>query len=215
MDRGAQVTLSDQSSWPAKIVGVEPDKDLAVLRIEAPQSVLKPIALGTSSDLLVGQKVFAIGNPFGLDQTLTTGVISGLGREIQSQSGRPISGVIQTDAAINPGNSGGPLLDSAGRLIGINTAIVSPSGAYAGIGICRASGCGQSCGASDCEVWVCFEKQVWGITMVEDNVVNRLGIKGVMVYQGHAKQWCGSSGHTISQGGSTRAIGSGGCDCGV
>src|SRR5262249_54896516 len=80
------------------------------------------------------QKVFAIGDPFGLDQTLTTGVVSALGREIKSESGRPISGVIQTDAAINPGNSGGPLLDSAGRLIGVNTAIISPSGAYAGIG---------------------------------------------------------------------------------
>ncbi|MCF7975030.1 MAG: trypsin-like peptidase domain-containing protein [Phycisphaerae bacterium] len=130
----AQVTLSDQSSWLAKLVGVEADKDLAVLHIDAPREALKPLALGTSGDLLVGQKVFAIGNPFGLDQTLTTGVISGLGREIQSQSGRPIEGVIQTDAAINPGNSGGPLLDSAGRLIGINTAIVSPSGAYAGVG---------------------------------------------------------------------------------
>lgn len=132
--QGVQVTLSDQSSWPAEVIGVEEDKDLAVLRIDAPRKQLKPIALGTSGDLLVGQKVFAIGNPFGLDQTLTTGVISGLGREIQAQTGRPIAGVIQTDAAINPGNSGGPLLDSAGRLIGINTAIVSPSGAYAGVG---------------------------------------------------------------------------------
>ncbi len=132
--QGIQVTLSDQSSWQAQVIGVEKDKDLAVLRINAPTELLKPLALGTSSDLLVGQKVFAIGNPFGLDQTLTTGVISGLGREIQAQSGRPIAGVIQTDAPINPGNSGGPLLDSAGRLIGINTAIVSPSGAYAGVG---------------------------------------------------------------------------------
>lgn len=130
----ARVTLWDGSAWSAKLVGVAPDKDLAVLRIDAPKDKLRPIPLGTSSDLQVGQKVFAIGNPFGLDQTLTTGVISGLGREIQSISGRPIEGVIQTDAAINPGNSGGPLLDSAGRLIGVNTAIYSPSGAYAGIG---------------------------------------------------------------------------------
>jgi S1-C subfamily serine protease len=120
--------------WRAKIVGAEPDKDLAVLRIEAPPEKLRAIAVGTSADLQVGQKVFAIGNPFGLDQTLTTGVISGLNREIKSLTGRPIQGVIQTDAAINPGNSGGPLLDSAGRLIGVNTAIYSPSGAYAGIG---------------------------------------------------------------------------------
>ncbi len=128
------VTLADHSTWTAEPVGAEPDKDLAVLKIQAPPDRLPAIAIGTSSDLEVGQKVFAIGNPFGFDQTLTTGVISGLGREIESVTGRPIEGVIQTDAAINPGNSGGPLLDSAGRVIGINTAIVSPSGAYAGIG---------------------------------------------------------------------------------
>ena len=130
----AEVTLNDNSVWRATIVGTAPDKDLAVLKIEAPKEKLTKIAVGTSNNLMVGQKVFAIGNPFGLDQTLTTGVISGLGREIQSVTKRPISGVIQTDAAINPGNSGGPLLDSAGRLIGVNTAIYSPSGAYAGIG---------------------------------------------------------------------------------
>ena len=130
----AVVTLHDGSAWQARLVGVEPDKDLAVLKIDAGATSLRPIPVGESSDLLVGQKVFAIGNPFGLDQTLTTGVISGLGREIESRTGRKIEGVIQTDAAINPGNSGGPLLDSAGRLIGVNTAIYSPSGAYAGIG---------------------------------------------------------------------------------
>jgi S1-C subfamily serine protease len=130
----ADVTLNDNTVWKAKIVGVAEDKDLAVLKIEAPKEKLRPLAVGTSNNLQVGQKVFAIGNPFGLDQTLTTGVISGLGREIQSITKRPIRDVIQTDAAINPGNSGGPLLDSAGRLIGINTAIYSPSGAYAGIG---------------------------------------------------------------------------------
>ncbi|MEE8292569.1 MAG: trypsin-like peptidase domain-containing protein [Candidatus Tectomicrobia bacterium] len=130
----AKITLADQSVWDAQLVGAAPDKDLAVLYIDAPKSRLKPLAIGTSSDLLVGQKVFAIGNPFGLDQTLTTGIISALGREITSVSNRTITGVIQTDAAINPGNSGGPLLDSAGRLIGVNTAIYSPSGASAGIG---------------------------------------------------------------------------------
>ncbi|MCA9117541.1 MAG: trypsin-like peptidase domain-containing protein [Planctomycetaceae bacterium] len=130
----ARVTLSDNSSWDARLVGAAPDNDLAVLRIDAPTARLMPISVGTSADLQVGQKAFAIGNPFSLDQTLTTGVVSGLGREIQSASGRPIRDVIQTDAAINPGNSGGPLLDSAGRLIGVNTAIYSPSGAYAGIG---------------------------------------------------------------------------------
>ena len=130
----AQVTLADQSSWPAELIGAAPEKDLAVLRIEIPEDRLSPIPVGTSDDLLVGQSVLAIGNPFGLDQTLTTGIISALGREIESVGGVPIRDVIQTDAAINPGNSGGPLLDSRGRLIGVNTAIYSPSGAYAGIG---------------------------------------------------------------------------------
>ena len=131
---GARVTLADQTTWKADLVGVFPDRDLAVLRIRAPKEKLKPIPLGESRNLQVGQKVYAIGNPFGFDQTLTTGVVSALNREIQSATERPIHGVIQTDAAINPGNSGGPLLDSDGRLIGVNAAIFSPSGAYAGIG---------------------------------------------------------------------------------
>jgi S1-C subfamily serine protease len=131
---GARVTLADQSSWPAKLVGAFPDRDLAVLKIDAPASKLPPIPIGSSRDLQVGQKVYAIGNPFGLDQTLTTGIVSALNREIESFNNRSIRGVVQTDAAINPGNSGGPLLDSAGRLIGVNTQIASPSGASAGIG---------------------------------------------------------------------------------
>ncbi|EHR70409.1 trypsin-like serine protease with PDZ domain [Burkholderiales bacterium JOSHI_001] len=130
----AQVTLADQSSWQAELVGAYPDRDIAVLRIKAPKDKLPPIAVGSSRDLQVGQKVFAIGNPFGLDQTLTVGIVSALNREIDSVTRRTIRGVIQTDAAINPGNSGGPLLDGAGRLIGVNTAIYSPSGASAGIG---------------------------------------------------------------------------------
>jgi len=130
----ATVTMTDHSTWKAHLVGAYPDKDLAVLRVDAPAASLHPIPLGTSHDLQVGQKVFAIGNPFGLDQSLTTGIISALGREIQSVTQRPIRDMIQTDAAINPGNSGGPLLDSAGRLIGVNTAIYSPSGVSAGIG---------------------------------------------------------------------------------
>jgi S1-C subfamily serine protease len=132
--QAATITLSDQSSWDAELVGAEPDKDIAVLKVSAPSASLTPISIGTSKDLRVGQRVYAIGNPFGFDHTLTMGVISGLGREIKSVTDRPIQGVIQTDAAINPGNSGGPLLDSSGRLIGMNTAIVSPSGAYSGIG---------------------------------------------------------------------------------
>lgn len=130
----AEVTFSDNTVYSGTIVGVARDKDLAVIKINAPKDKLSPIPIGRSNNLQVGQSVFAIGNPFGLDQTLTTGVISGLGREIQSQSKRPIYDVIQTDASINPGNSGGPLLDSSGRLIGVNTAIYSPSGANAGVG---------------------------------------------------------------------------------
>ncbi len=128
-----QVNLGGEER-EARLVGFAANKDLAVLRIEAPREVLKPIEVGTSEGLLVGQKVFAIGNPFGLDQTLTVGVVSALGRELESPARVPIRDVIQTDAAINPGNSGGPLLDSSGRLIGVNTAIFSPSGASAGIG---------------------------------------------------------------------------------
>ncbi len=130
----ARVTLADHTTWEAKLVGAAPEKDLAVLRIDVPVERLRPLPMGSASDLQVGQHVFAIGNPFGFDHTLTTGVISALGREIDSAARLPIRDVIQTDAAINPGNSGGPLLDSSGRLIGVNTAIYSPSGAYAGIG---------------------------------------------------------------------------------
>jgi S1-C subfamily serine protease len=128
------VTLADGSVWPARVVGEAPHNDLAVLRIDAPGEKLIPLAIGASAGLRVGQTVLAIGNPFGLDHTLTKGVISARGREIKSLSDRVIHDVIQTDAAINPGNSGGPLIDSRGRLIGINTAILSPSGSNAGIG---------------------------------------------------------------------------------
>jgi S1-C subfamily serine protease len=130
----AKVTLSDGTTFDARLTGAALDFDLAVLKIEPAGRKLPALGIGTSKDLAVGQKVFAIGNPFGLDQTLTTGVISALGRRIKSLTNQFIDDVIQTDAAINPGNSGGPLLDSAGRLIGVNTQIVSPSGAYAGIG---------------------------------------------------------------------------------
>jgi len=128
------VALSDQRVYEAEYVGGEPSKDLAVLKIKTSGEDFKPIKLGSYDQLKVGQFVYAIGNPFGLDHTLTTGIVSALGREIKSISGRPIQDVIQTDAAINPGNSGGPLLDSSHRLIGVNTMIYSPSGASAGIG---------------------------------------------------------------------------------
>jgi len=128
------VTLQDGSVYDATPVGFEPNKDLAVLKIDAPAEKLVPVTLGDSSLLEVGRKVIAIGNPFGLDTTMTVGVVSALGREIDSITRRKIRDVIQTDAAINPGNSGGPLLNSLGQLIGVNTAIYSPSGASSGIG---------------------------------------------------------------------------------
>jgi 2-alkenal reductase len=119
---------------PARLVGAAPWVDLAVLRLENPPDDLKPIPIGTSADLVVGQSVYAIGNPFGLSRSLTTGVISALNRRFPTASGRVVVGVIQTDAAINPGNSGGPLIDSSGRLIGVNTAILAPTGSFTGVG---------------------------------------------------------------------------------
>lgn len=178
----AKVTLADRSRWDARIVGKAEDKDIAVLKIEAPPEKLHPIQVGASTNLQVGQKVFAIGNPFGLDQTLTTGVISGLGREILSVTRRPIQGVIQTDAAVNPGNSGGPLLDSAGLVIGVNTAIYSPSGTNAGIGFAV---------PIDPIRWIVpqlirhgkVERIGMGISIWDDHVPPRLGLEGVLVRQ--------------------------------
>ncbi len=128
------ITLQSHQSYEAEVIGTAPEKDIALLRIDAPDEVLAALPLGDSASLAVGRKVLAIGNPFALDTTLTVGVISALGREIKSITNRTIKNVIQTDAAINPGNSGGPLLDSQGRVVGVNTAIFSPSGASAGIG---------------------------------------------------------------------------------
>jgi S1-C subfamily serine protease len=129
------VSFGSGKAYPAKVVGRDPDTDLAVIRLlETPKESLTIVPMGDSDKLIVGQKVLAIGNPFGLDRTLTTGVISGLERPIHAQNGRTIEGAIQTDASINPGNSGGPLLDSHGRMIGINSQIESPSGASAGVG---------------------------------------------------------------------------------
>ncbi len=134
---GAQkltVSFGGDKTYPAQIVGGDPDTDLAVIKVDAPADQLRVIPFGDSDQLAVGQKVLAIGNPFGLDRTLTTGIISGLQRPLRARNGRPIEGAIQTDASINPGNSGGPLLDSRGRMIGINSQILSPSGASAGVG---------------------------------------------------------------------------------
>ncbi len=175
-----RVTLQDGSAWKASFVGAEPDKDLAVLRITAPAARLRPIPIGTSKELKVGQKVFAIGNPFGLDQTLTTGIVSALGRSIAALTGRTIQDVIQTDAAINPGNSGGPLLDSAGRLIGVNTAIYSPSGSSAGIGFAVPVDT-----VNRVVPELIREGRVtrprMGIVLWPDNVARRAGIEGVII----------------------------------
>ncbi|MDP4711599.1 MAG: trypsin-like peptidase domain-containing protein [Saprospiraceae bacterium] len=176
----AQVTLADQSTFQATVVGTAPEKDLAVLRIEAPAGSLRPIPVGASNNLRVGQSVFAIGNPFGLDQTLTTGIVSALGREIKSVAGIPIRNVIQTDAAINPGNSGGPLLNTQGQLIGVNTAIYSPSGASAGIGFSI---------PVDVVRWVVPElisfgelrRPTLGIELAPEYLLQRAGIKGVLI----------------------------------
>ncbi|XP_006655603.2 protease Do-like 1, chloroplastic [Oryza brachyantha] len=182
--RGAsdlRVTLADQSVYEAQVVGFDQDKDVAVLRIKAPTEKLRPIPVGVSADLLVGQKVFAIGNPFGLDHTLTTGVISGLRREISSAAtGRPIQDVIQTDAAINPGNSGGPLLDSSGNLIGVNTAIYSPSGASSGVGFSIPV---DTVGGIVDQL-IKFGKvtrPILGIKFAPDQSVEQLGLSGVLV----------------------------------
>ncbi len=129
-----QVRLDSGEAIRATYVGGSPDHDLAIIRLRSMPQSIRPIPVGTSADLAVGQAVFAIGNPFGLARTLTTGVISALDRRLPTAAGREVMGVIQTDAAINPGNSGGPLIDSAGRLIGVNTAIISGSGSSAGIG---------------------------------------------------------------------------------
>ena len=174
------VTLADQSDWEARVVGVAPDKDVAVLRIKAPREQLAPLPLGSARTLLVGQRVYAVGNPFGLDHSLTIGVVSALGRELRAPNGRRIGDVIQTDAAINPGNSGGPLLDSSGRLIGMNTAIFSPSGASAGIGF-----------AVPVDTVSRLVPQLIargriatpgiGATFIPDHVALRLGIEGVAI----------------------------------
>jgi S1-C subfamily serine protease len=129
-----QVVLADHTAYSARSVWVNPDKDLAVIWIKAPEGKLKPIHVTSSRGLQVGQLAYAIGNPFGLDHTLTSGIVSALGRDLEGEGGKPLRGLIQTSAAINPGNSGGPLLNSSGQLIGVNTAIVSPSGVSAGIG---------------------------------------------------------------------------------
>lgn len=198
VERASAVQVRFRSGDPvsARVIGVSPDHDLAVLRVSEAANRLPPIPIGTSADLKIGQAVFAIGNPFGLQQTLTTGIVSALGRTLPTSSGREIAGVIQTDAAINPGNSGGPLLDSAGRLIGVNTAILSESGSSAGIGF-----------AVPVDTVNRVVPQLVrngrvprpgiGIQTVPEEVAARLGAEGVVVYgviKGSAAEQAGLAG---------------------
>ena len=176
----AKVTLQDGSIWSAELVGTAPEYDLAVLRINAPKEKLAPLEVHRSDDLLVGQKVYAIGNPFGLDQTLTKGIISGLGRHIRAQSGHPIDDVIQTDAAINPGNSGGPLLDSSAGLIGVNTAILSPAGASAGVGFAVPANTVADV-VPDLIQYGQVKRAVLGIALAPPAAAKRLGIDGAII----------------------------------
>lgn len=175
------ITLTSGEDFEAKVIGTAPEKDVALLKIEAPSKFLKPIPLGNSNLLSVGRKVLAIGNPFALDTTLTVGVVSALGREIKSISNRTIKNVIQTDAAINPGNSGGPLLDSRGRLVGVNTAIYSPSGGSAGIGFAIPINAIKTIVPQLVEHGKLY-RPVIGIDPLPDRFALRLGIKGVAVF---------------------------------
>lgn len=183
-----KVTLFDQSVFPAKVIGSDREKDLAVLQLDMPRATmqsLRPVVLGSSSTLLVGQKVFAIGNPFGLDQTLTSGIVSGLGRELPvSPPGIPITNVIQTDAAINPGNSGGVLLDSRGRLVGINTAILDPTGTGVSSGVGFAIPIDSAKGlVQQILTHGRVLRPSLGISLGSPNVLQQRGQEGVLVYR--------------------------------
>ncbi len=178
--RKITITLQDQSNWPATVVGLAPERDIAVLKIDAPAGKLKALPLGDSGDLRVGRKVLAIGNPFGLDATLTTGVVSALGREIESPNQRKITNVIQTDAAINPGNSGGPLLNSEGKLIGVNTMIYSPSGASAGIGFAIPVNTVKEV-VPELITHGRIVRPVLGIAVAPDQWAQQIGIEGVPI----------------------------------
>lgn len=174
------INLSSGKSYEAQLVGAAPEKDIALLRIDAPDEVLNPIPLGDSEQLSVGRKVLAIGNPFALDTTLTVGVVSALGREIKSITNRTIKDVIQTDAAINPGNSGGPLLNSRGELVGVNTAIFSPSGASAGIGFAIPVNAVKRIIPQLIDHGKLF-RPVLGIETLSDSWAGRLRVKGVPI----------------------------------
>jgi 2-alkenal reductase len=174
------VRLDSGEAIPAKLVGAAPDYDLAVLKLDTVPNGLRAIPVGSSADLKIGQAVFAIGNPFGLSRSLSTGVVSALDRHLPTASGREIHGVIQTDAAVNPGNSGGPLLDSAGRLIGVNTAIISESGSSAGVGFAVPVDVVNRVVPSligDSK----FPRPGIGIAIVDEETGARLGLSGIVI----------------------------------
>lgn len=175
-----EVILSDQQSYEAEIAGAAPEYDLAVLRIKVPQKMLRSIPIGDSKNLKVGQRAISIGNPFGLDYSLTTGVVSALGRSMRSIGGRKIQDVIQTDTAINPGNSGGPLLDSSGNLIGVSTMIYSPSGASAGVGFAIPVNTVKRI-VPQLIQYGRVKKVGLGVVLVPDNIRERLGISGALI----------------------------------
>ncbi|RFT15086.1 MAG: HtrA protease/chaperone protein [Candidatus Saccharicenans subterraneus] len=176
------VTLPNQEERQAKLVGKEPNKDIAVLKIEGSLKGLFPIRIGTSSNLQVGQKVIAIGNPFGFDHTVTTGIVSALGRSMPGVGGVTIRDMIQTDAAINPGNSGGPLLNSAGELIGMNTMIVSPSRTSSGIGFAIPVDTIKKIVPQIIQYGRVIRPGL-GLTLLSDRYGQRLGIQGVVIYE--------------------------------
>jgi S1-C subfamily serine protease len=201
----AWVRLNDQRSYQAVLVGASPSHDLAVLRVSVPVDRPPALPIGLSDDLQVGQKVFAIGNPFGLDHTLTTGIISALDRTIGGEDNQLIENLIQTDAAINPGNSGGPLLDSAGRLIGVNTAIYSPSGAYAGIGFAVPVDLVNRV-VPDLVAYGSYQRPSLGVAVDEEisqAITTRLGVQGVLllrVESGSSADRAGLRGTRVSNG---------------
>ena len=177
-----EVKLMDGKRYDATVVGADPDHDLAVLQINPTNLNISPLMIGNSSDLRVGQKVLAIGNPFGLDSTLTTGIISALDRTIQSMTKRYIHDVVQTDAAINPGNSGGPLLDSFGRLIGVNTAIISPSGTYSGVGFAVPVDTVNRI-VTKLIKYGKVGRPGFGISLIPEHIMSRIGIEGVGILE--------------------------------
>jgi len=177
-----QVFLTDKNSYPAKVIGVSPQYDLAVLKIDAPVGLIKPVSVGDSKNLKVGQKAISIGNPFGLDYSLTEGVVSALGRSINSIGGRKIHDVIQTDAAINPGNSGGPLLDSSGEVIGVSTMIFSPSGTSAGVGFAIPINIVKRI-VPQLIKFGKVKRAGLGVSLLPDSIREGLNIKGAMILE--------------------------------